>query len=186
MTKKLLYWGCLAMTLVLGLSACKSESYAKKRKAEKAAWEAYIAEAGLDLRGTDPATRQSDSTYCFSQALPWPENLYFKTPNGAYIRLVEDDPSAKKAQTGNTVILRFKSYYLDGSIFSQNTFDREGQVVVYTPGNGQPSVAVNDALAYVHHGSKAQVLVDSKLGDNAQYTAVVTLRYDLTSISITR
>ena len=175
------------LALLIGLSACKkTESYAKQRKAEKAAWEAYVANNGLDLRGTDPATRQADSVYCFSQAAPWPENLYFMTPSGAYLRLEEDDPNATSPQLGNTIILRYKSYDLEGVMFGQNTFEREGMVIVYTPGNGSPSVGLNEALAYLHHGSRAQVLIDSKLGNSTQYNAVVTLRFELTSITVTR
>ncbi|MBO4370986.1 MAG: hypothetical protein J5808_06475 [Paludibacteraceae bacterium] len=178
---------CIFATLLMfTVSSCKTESYAKKRKAEKAAWDEYITNNNLDLRGTDAETREADSIYCFSQTVPWPENLYFKTPSGAYLRIYEDDPDAMAPKTGNTVILRFTAYDLSNNIYSMNTFDREGQVIVYTPGNGSPSVGINEALAYLHHGSRAYVIVDSKIGTSEQYSSVITLRYDITSISVTR
>ena len=68
MQKKLYLFILLLLPFLL--AACKSESYAKKRKAELAAWEAYKSDNGLQI--------SNDSAYCFSQTAPWPDNLYYE------------------------------------------------------------------------------------------------------------
>ena len=58
----------LALMLPIAFASCKSESYAKKRKAELAAWETYNNDHRLQI--------STDSAFCFAQPVPWPDNLY--------------------------------------------------------------------------------------------------------------
>ena len=73
--------------IAASLASCATETYADKRKAEKAAFDNYRQRNNLEF--------STDSAYCFSLPAPWPENLYFQTHRGAYVRLIKHDPEAR-------------------------------------------------------------------------------------------
>lgn len=167
--------------LALAFVSCKNDSYAEKRKAEQRKWQAYKEAKNLEI--------SSDSAYCFGHTCPWPENLYFQTYRGAYIRLIEDDTTKRQAKEGQEVVLRFCSYDLDGNLQIDNhdhNIYRDGFNFVYTPGTEDPSVGIafTDAVACIHHGSKFELIIDSKLGIAEQMEAVVTLRIDVDETTI--
>lgn len=166
----------LAVAMFAG---CKANTYAQKRKDEKNKFSSYVSRNKLNL--------SSDSAYCFSQPLPWPENLYFKTYRGAYIRLVEDDTTQRKPAAGNGIIIRFKSYDLDGRLVGDNTDPSqswEGYGFVYTPQSAIPCIGWNDCVACMHHNSRAVFLIDSTLGQDEQLQQVVTLRIEITDFTV--
>ena len=167
----------LALALPLAFASCKSESYAKKRKAELAAWEEYKKDLHLNI--------STDSAFCFAQAVPWPDDLYYEICKGVYLRLTADDQAQRAPQYGNTVILRYKAYDLDDIFVTDNIASRDGLVFVYVPGSSDPFYGLNYACAYLHQGSKAVVIVDSKYGNATQQENVETFRYEITSTTIT-
>ena len=172
---KLTIIGLLVLTILFG--ACKSENYAKKRKAEQKKFSEYV-----DTRGLEFST---DSAYCFSLPTPWPENLYFKTYRGTYIRLIEREGEKRTAINGNTIILRFRAHNLDGELYGNNIENREGYVYVYSPNGYTPSIAFIDAASCIRHEDKFEMLVDSKVGTQEQTEDVVTVRIFIDDTTIT-
>lgn len=165
------------ITLLLGLLVavcvgCKNNSYAEKRKAEQRLWQEYKATHNLEI--------STDSAYCFNRPCPWPENLYFQTYRGAYIRLVEDDTTKRRAKDGQEIIFRFCSYDLYGNLqvdnHDHNKF-RDGFNFIYSPGSSDRyiGIACIDAVGCIHHGSKFDLIIDSKLGTIDQQEEVITL-----------
>ena len=172
---KLTIIGLLVLTLLFG--ACKTENYAKKRKAEQKKFSEYKTARNLEL--------SRDSAYCFSLPAPWPENLYFETHRGTYIRLIEREGEKRTISNGNTVILRYRAYNLDGADVGENIESREGYVYVYSPNGYTPSIAFIDAAACIRHEDKFEMLVDSKVGTNDQTEEVITLRIFVDDTTIT-
>ena len=172
---KLTIIGLLILTLLFG--ACKTENYAKKRKAEQQKFNDYVAARSLEF--------STDSAYCFSLPTPWPENLYFKTHRGTYIRLIEREGEKRTAENGNTIVLRYRAYNLDGGDYGSNTYDREGYIYVYSPNGYTPSIAFIDAASCVRHEDKFEMIVDSKLGTTEQTDDVITVRIFIDDTTIT-
>lgn len=172
---KLTIIGLLVLTLIFG--ACKTENYAKKRKAEQKKFTEYKNNRNLEL--------STDSAYCFSQPTPWPENLYFETHRGTYIRLISREGEKRAAENGNTIILRYRAYDLDGGEYGNNIHSREGFVYVYSPDGYTPSIAFIDAASCIRHEDKFEMLVDSKVGTKEQTEDVVTTRIFIDDTTIT-
>ena len=172
---KLTIIGLLVLSILFG--ACKTENYAKKRKAEQKKFENYKTERNLEL--------SRDSAYCFSLPTPWPENLYFETHRGAYIRLISREGEKRTVSNGNTVILRYRAYDLDNVEYGNNIESREGYVYVYSPNGYTPSVAFIDAASCIRHEDKFEMLVDSKVGTQEQTEDVVTVRIYIDDTTIT-
>ena len=172
---KLTIIGLLVLSILFG--ACKTENYAKKRKAEQKKFENYKTERNLEL--------SRDSAYCFSLPTPWPENLYFETHRGAYIRLLSREGEKRTVSNGNTVILRYRAYDLDNVEYGNNIESREGYVYVYSPNGYTPSIAFIDAASCIRHEDKFEMLVDSKVGTQEQTEDVVTVRIYIDDTTIT-
>lgn len=172
---KLTIIGLLVLSILFG--ACKTENYAKKRKAEQKKFENYKTERNLEL--------SRDSAYCFSLPTPWPENLYFETHRGAYIRLISREGEKRTVSNGNTVILRYRAYDLDNVEYGNNIESREGYVYVYSPNGYTPSIAFIDAASCIRHEDKFEMLVDSKVGTQEQTEDVVTVRIYIDDTTIT-
>ncbi len=162
--------------LLAAMSACTTETYAKKRAAEKAAFSAYVSANNL--------TFSTDSAYCFSLEVPWPDSLYFETYRGCYIRLIAHDTTARPVAEGTTCIMRYVSYDMDDVKVGGNLTDREGEVFVFEYGGSDPCIGWNDAAACLRHGSQAMILVDSQLGPTEQYNEVETLRLEITDFTV--
>ena len=172
---KLTIIGLLVLSILFG--ACKTENYAKKRKAEQKKFNEYVAARGLEF--------STDSAYCFSLPAPWPENLYFETHRGTYIRLISREGEKRTVSNGNTVILRYRAYDLDGTEYGNNIYNREGFVYVYSPNGYTPSIAFIDAASCIRHEDKFEMLVDSKVGTQEQTEDVVTVRIFIDDTTIT-
>ena len=172
---KLTIIGLLVLSILFG--ACKTENYAKKRKAEQKKFNEYKTERNLEL--------SRDSAYCFSLPTPWPENLYFETHRGAYIRLISREGEKRTVSNGNTVILRYRAYDLDNVEYGNNIESREGYVYVYSPNGYTPSIAFIDAASCIRHEDKFEMLVDSKVGTQEQTEDVVTVRIYIDDTTIT-
>jgi hypothetical protein len=160
---------------LLSITACKNNSYAEKRKTEQKKWQEYKTARNLEI--------STDSAYCFNRPCPWPENLYFQTHRGAYIRLIEDDSTKRAAREGDEVILRYYSYDLDGTLVGDNHSNeefRDGFLFVYSKNEYEqdPNIGIAwyDAVGCIHQHSKFEVIIDSKLGETAQREEVFTIR----------
>lgn len=162
--------------IAASLASCATETYADKRKAEKAAFDNYRQRNNLEF--------STDSAYCFSLPAPWPENLYFQTHRGAYVRLIKHDPEARPVAEGTTCVMRYNSYNMDDIQVGGNTGTREGEVFVFTPGGSDPCSGWNDAAACLRHGSEAMLLIDSQLGPSDQYQAVETIRMEIVDFTV--
>lgn len=157
-------------------TSCTTETYAEKRQAEKAALSNYTQRNNLQIK--------TDSAECFSLPVPWPENLYFQTHRGVYVRLIKHDINARPVAEGTTCVMRYNSYNLDDVKIGGNTGSREGEVFVFQPGGSDPCIGWNDAAACLRHGSEAMILVDSQLGPTEQYNAVETIRIEITDFTV--
>ena len=162
---------------LLFVVSCKTENYAKKRKAEQKKFGEYVETRGLEF--------STDSAYCFSLPTPWPENLYFKTHRGTYIRLIDREGEKRSAQNGNTIILRYRAFDLDGESYGDNIYNREGYIYVYSPNGYTPSKAFIDAASCIRHEDKFEMIVDSKVGTQEQTEDVVTVRIYVDDTTIT-
>lgn len=160
-------------------TSCTTESYAEKRNKEKKAWADFKTANNLEI--------STDSAYCFNRATPWPENLYFQTHRGAFVRLIKDDTNQRHPSEGNTTIIRFLSYDLNWNLIGGNTgtSSREGEVSVYSPNGTDPCVGWNDVIPCLHHGSEAIMIIDSQLGPTDQQTNVITTIVHITDFSVT-
>ncbi len=185
------------VAMLLALVGCETNSYAEKRQKEQKRWNTYKEANNLILstdslqlfggKGVSPIT--GNDTIYQPMPCPWPENLYFQTYRGAYVRLIKDDPNKRRARDADLVVLRFISYDLDGNEQVDNhdhTIYREGFAFVYTPGSEDPLVgpAFFDAVGCIHHDSQFEMIIDSKLGPSEQMEAVVTLRVVIDETSI--
>jgi hypothetical protein len=172
---KLTIIGLLVLTLLFG--ACKTENYAKKRKNEQKKFNEYKEARNLEF--------STDSAYCFSLPTPWPENLYFETHRGVYIRLISREGEKRVAENGNTIVLRYRAFDLDGGDYGNNIYSREGYVYVYSPNGYTPSIALIDAASCIRHEDKFELLVDSKVGTKEQTEDVITTRIFIDDTTIT-
>lgn len=173
---KLLATLALAATAVL--ISCSSQTYANKRKAEKAAMAAYVSSHNLQF--------STDSAYMFSLPVPWPENMYFQTYRGCYIRLIEHDTTQLAVTDGVNVVLYYETYDLSDNLLYSNVETREGQHFIFSSGSTDPCTAWNDAAGCVRHGSVFDIIVDSQIGTTDQYNDVVTYRLHFFDTSVKR
>ncbi|MBQ5524569.1 MAG: hypothetical protein IIT93_03520, partial [Paludibacteraceae bacterium] len=95
-SKIILIVGVLISAFMLSslLTSCKVNSYAKKRKEEKAVISNYLKDHNIQV--------STDSLLCDTLQAPWPENFYFKTYRGAYVRITKRDRKKAVATTGKT------------------------------------------------------------------------------------
>lgn len=168
---------CAVLIPLVTSVSCKTDTYASKRNAEKSEWETYKNDHSLEI--------SADSAYCFSRETPWPDNLYYQIEDGVYLHLTSDDPSRRAPANGNTVVLRYVAYQLDGTFYTDNIASRDGLYFVYVPKSSSPSYGLNYATAYLHQDSRAIVIIDSKHGDSTQQENVQTILFEIRSTTIT-
>jgi len=171
------------VAIVFAAYACKTSTYADQRKAEKAKLSSYITDNGLIIK--EGAT---DSTELIKINGPWPDKTYFKTYNGAYVRIKKIDFTERQPAQSNTIVMRWKTYDLDGNNTGDNTNpteSREGTVFVYTPGGSTPSQGWNACIPFMRHNCQAEFIIDSTLGPSEQQSAVITLRVDVLDFTVT-
>ncbi len=161
------------------LASCSGSTYAQKRKEEKAAIANYI--SGRNI------TVSTDSLKCDTLQAPWPENFFFKTYRGAYVRITKRNLDNRKAETGNTCVMRFLSYKLDGTKVGDNTNpkeSREGTFFVYTHCGTSPCVGWNDAIPFMRHNGECEMIIESPIGPSEQQSEVIPLRIEIVSYTV--
>lgn len=162
------------------LASCSGSTYAQKRKEEKAAIAKYISDRNITI--------STDSVLCSTLEAPWPENFFYKTSRGAYVRITKRDLTNKKAETGNTCVIRFKSYNLDGVQVGDNTNpteSREGVFFVYTNYGTSPCIGWNDVIPFMRHDGECEMIIESPIGPSEQQTEVIPLRIEIVSYTVT-
>jgi len=180
------------LAIVVGVYSCKTSTYADQRKAEKAKLSSYITDNGLIIKeGATDSLALLDSSNVRGT---WPEKTYFKTYNGAYVRIKKIDKMTEEGkivertpETGNTIVMRWKTYDLDGNLTGDNTNpteSREGTVFVYTPGGTTPSQGWNACIPFMRHNCQAEFIIDSTIGPSEQQSAVITLRVDVLDFTV--
>lgn len=174
-----------ALAVAFIVQSCKVNTYADQRKAEKAKLSSFIRDNGLIIKEgvTDSlALLDSSKTRGF-----WPEKTYFKTYNGAYIRITKIKDSKRQPAKGNTIVMRWKSYDLNGNLTGDNTDptqSREGTCFVYTPGNYVPSAGWNACIPFMRHDCQAEFIIESVIGPAEQQSAVITLIVDVVDFTV--
>lgn len=165
------------------LASCTGTTYAQKRKKEKAKLASYIKDNNLIIKeGTE------DSLALIALNGSWPEKTYYKTYCGAYLRISKTDLNKRKPAEGNTIVMRWKVYDLDGNQTGDNTdpsISREGTLFVYTPGSYTPSQGWNSCIPFMRHDCNAEFIIESPIGPQEQLEAVVTLRVDVVDFTVT-
>lgn len=174
-----------SLVLLIGLNSCTEETYADKRNKEKELFETYLQENDIQIIDT------KDSAKWFRAEMPWPENTYYKTYRGAYVRMIQNDTTRRATSTGCEVTLRYDSYDLEGNELNsnRNIDSRDGLLYVYTPGGTSPFVAVNDVTPMMHHGNleglcQMDILIDSQIGSSDQQEEVITVKMEIKQVSV--
>lgn len=160
------------------LSSCKVNTYAKKRKEEKATLANYIKSRNLTI--------STDSMLCDTLKAPWPENFYFKTYRGAYVRITKRNPDMPRATNGRTVVMRYIFYNIpnDQTPIFDNLNTREGEYFVYTKNSAIPCVGWNDAIPFMRHDGECEIIVESVIGTADQQTDVYTQKVHVVSFTV--
>ncbi len=169
----------IPISIILLFSQCTTEeTYAQKLQKERSKLAHYLRTNNIEI--------STDSIYCFSLPTPWPETLYYQTPRGAYINII-DKGTTKEAVEGSTVIVRYVATNIDGVIIADNrstTVSRDGYEFIYRKNGSVPCIGWNDAMLYLNNNGRAKIIVQSKIGFSQHQTAVLTVISDMT-VSIT-
>ncbi len=171
----------------LTLTMCKANTYADQRKAEKAKLSSFIQKNGLIIKeGVNDSTELINAS---DEKGKWPDKVWFKTYNGAYVRIDSINKEERQPAKGNTIIMRWKTYDLDGNLTGDNTDPsspggREGMVFVYTPGSTTPSPGWNACIPFMRHNCQAQFIIESVIGPAEQQQAVVALKVSVLDFTV--
>ncbi len=181
--KGLKYITLLLFSAVLLLASCKANSYAENRKKEKAKLSSFISNNNLIIK-----EGVNDSLELIKIDGPWPEKVYYKTFRGAYVRIDAINLANRQPAIGNTIIMRWKTYDLDGNLTGDNTNpteSREGLQFVYTPGGIVPSQGWNDCMPFMRHDCQATYIIESPIGPQEQQQAVISLVVKVLDFTVT-
>ena len=159
-------------------TSCGSNSYAKKRKEEKAVIANYIKDHNIQV--------STDSLYCETLEAPWPENFYFKTYRGAYVRITKRDLSKVRATNGKTLVMRYIIYKLpdDQNPIADNLKSREGEYFVYTKNSSTPCVGWNDIIPFMRHDGECEMIIESVIGTQDQQQEVYAEKVKVVSFTV--
>lgn len=179
-SKIILIVGVLISAFMLSslLTSCKVNSYAKKRKEEKAVISNYLKDHNIQV--------STDSLLCDTLQAPWPENFYFKTYRGAYVRITKRDRKKAVATTGKTLVLRYIMYNLpnDQTPVFDNLKSREGEYFVYTKNGTAPCIGWNDAIPFMRHDGECEMIIESVIGTENQQKEVYAQKVNVVSFTV--
>lgn len=174
---KLLFIVGVLLSAVL-FASCQANTYAKKRKDEKAMLSNYIKDHNLTI--------STDSLLCDTMPAPWPENFYFKTYRGAYVRITKRNLKNAKATTGLSVVMRYYLYKLpdDTTPIYDNLDSREGDVFVYSHNGYAPCEGWNDAIPFMRHDGECEMIIESVIGLENQMIEVFSEKVKVVSFTV--
>lgn len=175
-TKLLFIVGVLISAVLF--ASCQANTYAKKRKDEKAMLANYIKSHNLTI--------STDSLLCDTMPAPWPENFYFKTYRGAYVRIVKRNLKNDKPASGRTLVMRYYLYNLpdDKTPVFDNLDSREGNYFVYSHNGYAPCVGWNDAIPFMRHDGECEMIIESVIGTDDQMMEVYSQKVKVVSFTV--
>lgn len=151
----------------------ETETYEVKLNAEKKLISDYISRNNIVVTETQPADGA------------WGDNIYYKTPTGLYIHIVDHGDVGDTVVSGANVLARFYKVTLS---LPSDTVSRYWEPAVYPYpyefrymiSDSYTSMAMQEAVGYMkNHNSVAKLIVPSKLGTSIDIEAVVPYFYDL-------
>ena len=164
--------GLLLFSIVL--SSCNNDqvTYAEQLKAEKELIADYISRNNIEVVTTMPTV------------YPWPDNVYYKSSTGMYIRITAlGDSAAGEIASGDFIIARYIQYTLDttpDSISNWNTIDYPYPTTFTYLNTAQVCAAWHEAVGYMKYmDAEAKLIVPSKLNFSSYADDVIPLGFDL-------
>jgi len=160
--------------VVMGLMGCESKNtYSKLREQEKKDINDFIAREGINVVNELPTT--------------WGEKDYYAVPNydDFYIHIVSQDPTAREAQLGNIILVRYKKYGLGAYSDTTRywTTDDGGEPIPFQLGNTSDEyycLGWTVAMSVVKYSqSVCRIICPSKMGFSADNSSVTPYGYEL-------
>lgn len=173
--KLLFKFSLVVITIGFLFTSCIDEvTYGEQLKAEKTLIADFISRNNIKVVETEPIT------------VPYPENLYYKTPSGLYISITDaGDTTSDSLEVNDEVIFRYIKYTLDAKADTSNyltTIDsREPSSFYYYDFSQEQSCkAWHEAASYMKYtNARAKIIVYSKLGFESDQDAVIPYGYDI-------
>jgi len=146
--------------LVLSFMACdNSETYAEQLAMEKASIKKFMKDRGYRSTTTYPDT------------IPFPEGLFYLTPEGLYIHVIDTGTSIQSNIPKNTpYLIRFMEVDMKGDTLQQNIYNSTGNPYEIFYDNLQAAISYGDCkawhqpLKYVGDGGHIYIIVPTALG----------------------
>lgn len=170
--KNLIVFLCLGF-LVFNSCVSETETYEVQLNAEKKAISDYIKRNNIIVTETKPKVGE------------WGTNIYYKTPNGLYIHIVDNGVEGDTIVSGAIVLAR---YYKISLTTPPDTVSRYWDPAIYPYpyefpyqiSDGYTSLAFHEAAGIMkNHNSVAKIIVPSKLGNDIDSESVTPYFYDL-------
>lgn len=165
----------MMVIVALVLAGCQStNTYSKLLKKEKEIISDYIAREGINVVDEQPAV--------------WGEKDYYAVPgyDNFYIHVVEVDSTARKAEAGQTILMRYKKYGL--TAYSDTTrywtTDDGGYPIAFTLGDMSDTYYCAGWTAAIgilpYSGGHCRIICPSKMGFTEDNNSVTPYGYELT------
>lgn len=156
-------------------TSCIDEvTYGDQLKDEKNLIADFISRKNITVVETEP------------NAVPYPENVYYKTPSGLYINIFDaGDKTSDSLEVNDEVIFRYIKYTLnakaDTSTYLTTIDSREPTSFYYYDFSQEQSCkGWHEAVSYMkYNNARAKIIVYSKLGFKSDQEAVIPYGYDI-------
>ena len=168
------------ITLFLGMAfslvSCLDEvTYADQLKAEKNLIADFIKRQNITVVEKLPNLKN------------WPQNVFYKTPTGLYINIVElGDTLGNAVISGDEITMRYIQYTLQAkadTMWYMNTIDNPfpRKFVFNNLASTDACKGWHEAVSIMkYNNTKARIIVYSKLGFSADEESVTPYGYDMT------
>ena len=166
--KLLSYIFLLVFAFSFFFSSCIDEvTYGDQLKDEKTLIADFISRNNITVVETEP------------DSVPYPQNVYFKTPTGLYINITAlGDTAAGEVEVNDEIIFRYEKYTLDAKADTSsylNTVDSTDpkSFNYYDFTQKQSCKGWHEAVSYMkYNNARAKIIVYSKLGFSTDPVAV--------------
>lgn len=149
--------------LLLGSGCDKSKTYAELLEEEQDA-------INKELQGKEviPSAPQDDN---------FNTNAFYTLDNGVYMRVLDPGDLSVKAEAGDEVNLRYKRKNLFTQEEDKTFFYREATLIYGSPSLNGLGEGLEMPLKYVGLDAQVELIIPSKMGINAEISAVVPFLY---------
>lgn len=174
MNKKIVFF-LLSLPIMLLTGGCdKSKTYAELLQEEKDAINKEL--EGKEVIDSEP---QDDN---------FNTNAFYALEDGVYMRVLDPGNLEIKAEAGDEVNLRYKRKNLFTQEEDKTFFYREATLVYGSPALNGLGEGLEMPLKYVGLDAEVELIVPSKMGINAEISAVVPFLYTIryTKIGVPR